>query len=31
MNNLVIFDAAGNEIGMIVQKIIEKSYVKGYI
>lgn len=31
MNKLVIFDAAGNEIGMILQKVIEKSYVKGYI
>ena len=31
MNKLVIFDAVGNEIGMILQKVIEKSYVKGYI
>lgn len=31
MNKLVILDAAGNEIGMILQKIIEKSYVKEYI
>ena len=31
MNKLVIFDTAGNEIGMILQKVIEKSYVKGYI
>lgn len=28
MNKLVIFDAAGNEIGMILQKVIEKLYVK---
>lgn len=31
MNKLVIFDAAGNEIRMILQKVIEKSCVKGYI
>lgn len=31
MNKLVIFDAASNEIEMILQKVIEKSYVKGYI